>query len=396
MKVTQAVHQASQQSLDALNFCVSKSEPFEKVVKVNCRLFNLVSIAIGGLSKASQAVLSQFEATYGFFESIRIFGLVNSFVTPKDGKYFFTDAKNSWQKKTDRVFLAIHSSLKLINGFHRYSLINLGRIAKVSIGYLPIWKLVYDGFMVLSSFFGCWDAINNIIAKKKKIAEAESKIEKWENRATSIALIRSGNQAEISQFEKKYSDKVAKLNSDAKAYAESLKKLDSAHPDFAHLTEAKRLQMRQEVSAKVEATAAKIKSKAAVWQGRLSKIAGKDYQGLAQELSSKNVDAKIRKWEVIKANAKVDRNKNILYLISSSAKIAVISMALIFSVGQAFFTPAYLLPILLCGTVNDSGSLTRHLYTRYTDQNKVTEANLPPLRRGFSAPSVKDSASFQT
>lgn len=361
----QTMHQAA----DAAGYCARDTEPLEKVIKLSNRGITMTGIFFG-LSTSASLVSSQFKNAFEMFESIRIFALGKLLTVPdENGKYYL--ANKTWQKKTDRAFLTAHLTLKFFNGCHRLALINLGQIAKVSIGFLPIWKLVYDGLMVCSSVFNTWDCALSINDASKKLNIANHKIEKWEARKTTIALVKAGNQTEITSLDKKYSKKVDELNKDNRLYNDILQKLDSNHPDYAKLSPQERQTMRKDYKAKAAETAKKIATKLPIWQRRLDKIAARNYQGLGDDLASKDCVGKVKKWEKIQDVQKYARTRGWLGVANAVAKIIVIVLALTFSVFLTNFTAPYLFPIVFFGIINDGSGLARLVLDRNRNKPKA-------------------------
>jgi len=397
MNAVNNVYKGCQYGLDGCGKVAAKAatevELLEKLTKIGYRILDV--FAVKGNLSAPFAVLSRhLKQTAEVFESFRFFGAMQTLICPnKEGVYFLKDPKNSWQKCADRVFLAGHTGLKMLNGMDKFNLIHLGTVAKVSIGHLPIFKLTYDGFIILSSFFGSWDAINHLPGVRKHLSEADYKIEKWEFRPTMIALVRASDQIEIAEYQEKCittvfekqeeiaknNKKLAVLQQEALVYEDVLKNIDNGSfiaPKKSLLSFRAQTpeEIREKTQAKAKEIAKKIGQVKVIQQkyeqriqrceDRLTKIAAHDYKGLADELSTKNIEYKSNKWQVSKYNAEVDQNKMWLKIANAVGKIAVVTLALTLMAFN-FWTAAATLTLLGLGIVVDSIGSIKILYEDY-------------------------------
>jgi hypothetical protein len=372
MNAVNYVYQKFQTGLGWCAFSAVKVEPLEKVSKIGYKFIDLVALIRGSISSPLELLSSRLKVASDMFESIRFFDSMKTLVCPNEkGVYFFQDKTVTWQKRADRVFLAAHTGLKMVNGANKFGLINLGMVAKYSIGHLPIFKLTYDSFIILSSFFGNWDAINSLPKAQKNLALANEKIDKWEYRETLIDLIRAQDQIEIDEVLQRYSAKASeagqaldKLEVKAQKYSKKLKEL-AAQSD-APVTE-KSIQEKEILWAKAQKVAAEFDKMAAVKQkaeGRIFKIAQKDYESLADELAQKDRDFKVRKWEARKDKAEVDQTKCWLKIASAIAKIAVVTLALVFTAINLWTLPAAI-AVTALGLLSDSTGYVKILYENH-------------------------------
>lgn len=357
--------------LEIAAYTVTHNEPLEKVAKITGRIISIAEIVFNGLSEALSNFSSQVRDSIIVFETLRFVGIVNLLISPKNGKYFLTDPQNSWQKRIDRVNLAFHCSFKSFKGLSRFGFVSMGVMAKNVIGKLPIFTLVMDSFMLVSSFFSTWDSLGvNMPKARKKMAEADDKIDKWENRQTEIAYLKANIETEVVHYEEKYSTKSIELNT-------KLGELEKK----ARLNEDKLLKANEETQlpkAAQEKIISECKAEAIILsreidkvqvkqqknEDRIAKIAAKNYKGLAEDLEQKNVNLKLRKWEVCKANAKQEQSKTWLRVANAVAKFAVITVALTLAAISLSTTPA-LLSLLAMGVLSDSIGLSKLLVEEF-------------------------------
>ncbi len=359
-----------QVGLNAAGHSVTHVDALEKVVKITYRSIDIGNLLAKTPSETGEAISSQLRDTILFLESIRFIGIARMLFCPdKNGVYYLKNLKYTIQNRIGRVFLLAHTALKMVNGACKYNLMSLGKIGKYYVGQLPVFKLVYDGLYGIASIFNTWDATLGINKGAKTISLANKQIAKWEHRPTEIALTRIGDPAQIAKLEARYTGKLSKveeLKKDARLYADILEKLDT-DPSSLKVSDAKLKSMRKECTAKAQQVATKLdklSGKIPLLQERIAKIAARDFKGLAEDLAAKDIDYKVKKWKVIKANTKIDLNKNIMGFFSSIGKVAVIALALFFTAVNWWTFPC-LLTVLALGTFSDSMGLGKILYREF-------------------------------
>lgn len=362
-------------SLEVATFTATHSEPLEKVAKLAERFIRVSDVAFGGISQAVSNLGNQLRDAIIVFESLRFVGIMNFLVTPKNGKYFLVDSANSWQKRLDRVTLAIHCAFKSIKGLNKFGFVDLGVMAKNAIGKLPIFTLTMDSFILASSFFSTWDNLAVVQPKvRKKLDETEAKIEKWEYRPMAIAGLKAGDEIERRHFESKYNAKALELNNSLQGL-EKKARLNEDKLQKALSQEAGETQLPQNVQEKIikECTVeskklareiGSIQAKIIKTDGRIAKIVARDCKGLALDLEKTDVNFKIRKWEVGQANAKQESAKNWVKVANSVGKIAVVTLALTLTAINLWTAP-FLLTLLGMGILVDSIGLSKILLDEF-------------------------------
>lgn len=365
------IGQGFQKSLEVTAYAVDSAEALEKIAKIAERIIRVVGVLAEGLSTAVSNFGSQLKDTIIVFETLRFIGVLKLLTVPgPNGKYFLTDAANSWMKRADRVTLAFHCAFKTVKGLNKFGFVDLGVMAKDAIGKLPIFVLVMDSFILASSFFSSWDNIAVGLPKaRKKIAEANAKIDKWEYRPTAIALLKANDEIERKFFESKYDAKAKELH----AKIEGLEKKVRLNDD--KLAKAETSDLTQEAQDKIVAACAvekkklnaeitKASAKLVTVDDRIAKIAARDCRGLAEDLEKADTNFKVRKWEVCKSNGKQDESKVWIRLANAVGKIAVVVLALTLTAVNVWTAP-FMLSLLFLGIVVDSIGLSKILLEEF-------------------------------
>lgn len=318
--------------LDLASYSVTNVEPFEKISKIIFRTIDFFSVLTKKVSAPVLMLGSRLKDTCDITESLGLCGRVKELVCPDEkGQYFFK--KSSWQKCADRILLAVACVFKTINSAVKLSLVSLGKLAKLTIGRLPVFRLVPDCLVAVSSFFGTWESKNNAEAASAKLKIANRKVEKWAKRSALIEQVRRGNYAEFIALKNSYQKKVAKLE-------EQIKALDAASAT-------------KEIAIK--------KADLKKYQDRLAKIEANDNVGLADDLAKADISFKQKKWSVEQSNAKIMQNKAWFGIANGVSKIFVITMATTMTALSLASSP-HVLTLLAAGVCVDSIGLTKALY----------------------------------
>ena len=367
-------------------YSVSRSDALEKIAKITDRIIRFADTAFGSLSSSMTNFGAQLRDTIIVFETLRFIGVMNILLTPnKEGKFFLTDPRNSWQKRTDRVTLAFHTAFKMVKGFNKFGFVDLGFMAKNVIGKLPIFTLAMDSFIIASSFFSSWDSFINLGKVNERLAEAKAKYDKWEYRPTSVAYLKINDEVELKGCEeefnlkaKKLHDNQDKLEKEVRLHEDKLAKIaagDSKHP------KAKQVKIEKESTAKITELSLginKIAGKIEKNEGRIAKIAERNFQGLAADLDKADANFKLKKWEVMKSNAVQARTKVWFNIANAIGKIAVVTFALVVAAANAFAVVPVALSLLAMGIVVDSIGLTKILLTDLWTAKPVPKPQAAP------------------
>lgn len=374
-------------ALDIAAYTVTHNEPLEKVAKITARIISIAELAFNILSDAISNLKSQLLDTIIVFETLRFVGAVNLLVCPqKNGKYFLVDSENSWQKRVDRVNLAFHCAFKSFKGLNRFGFVSMGVLAKDAIGKLPFFTLIMDTFMLGSCTFSAWDNLGvNFPKARKNYAEADTKIIKWESRQTEIAYLKANIESECIHFESRYSQKANELDAELAKY----EKKDRLNADKllranepTQLPKAKQEKLISECEKKTikySRITAQIQRKQLKNDGRLEKIAAKNFRGLGEDLEKTNITYKLKVWEVRKANASQIQSKVWLRVANSVAKFTAICLAFTLT-ALSFWTVPASLALFGMGVLTDSIGLSKLLVEEFWKAK--------PIPTNFAAPAV--------
>jgi len=359
-----------QQTFEVLNKIVSENEKLEKVAKNFVRASDMAALITGSISSSLSSMTENVRNYTIVYDSVKIFGATKALVgRDEDGKYIWTNPKNTWQRVADRVFLFAHSAFKTYRGVVKAGLATYGELAKNIIGSLPIFTFLMDGLVTISNIFSIWDlSISGLPKANKKIADAEQHITKWKCRKLDIEFLRSiGDQITVKRYENKYLEKSKTLDkklADTNAALEKVK-AESNFPvlgtDSTSLKayKQKMSDCQQEINS-LQEKINHIGTKIIQNNGRLDKIRNHDYAGLAADLAKGPIDAKIRKWEVVKSNSGIPLTQSWLGVAHAISKIAVIVVALTVTAINLWTLP-FALTVLSLGMLSDTLGLVKLL-----------------------------------
>lgn len=363
-------------SLELAAYTVTHSEPLEKVAKLIERIIRVAEVIMGTLSTAFLTLASQLKDTIIVFETLRFVGVMNLLICPKNGKYFLTDPANSWQKRADRVTLAFHSALKSFRGLNKFGFVEMGAMAKNAIGQLSIFALVTDSFILASNFFSSWESIaNNLPKAHKKIADADSKIDKWEHRPAALDYLRVGDELECKYFETVYIAKANALHAHFDRLEKKVRFNDDKHQKALEVNEAGESRLPKAIQEKIIADSlsenkkigieiGKVEAKLQKTEQRIARLAARELTELAKELGKTDSTFKVKQWEVMKANAEQEQTKVWLRIANAIGKIAVVSFALVLT-SINLWTAPFTLSLLFLGIVVDSIGLSKILVEEF-------------------------------
>jgi hypothetical protein len=334
----------SQFAVDATAQIALQVEPLEKVAKLGYKAIQLFG-TFTDIPENFMNLAQHLRGSVAFFETVQFVGRIKELVCLNEKGQTFYEA-NTWQKFTDRVALAIHSSMKAIRTLAKHGMVDLGRLNANIVGKLTYFSLVTDAFILVSSGFSIWDNILNIKSARKSFFEAEFKVEKWEYRKTLIAQVESGIEPEIKALQAKYERKIEAATEkvlDGQITAQKVAELNLAQQKYTQ---------------------------------RLALIKAHDNLGLADELLKADIAYKQKKWSVMKHNATVDYNKAGLGIANSSFKIVVVAFAITLSAAN-LWANIVLRPFLLGGIVTDSIGINKFFYGHYNKRKPLPAKPVP-------------------
>lgn len=387
-----------QNSLAYADFTAGDAEAAEKFAKIIYRQIELANYIFKNVSAPFLTFSTQLKDACTMFESVKIFGSIKMFIVPeKNGHYLLTNPDNSWQKCVDRIMLLGHNAFKFAKGLNKFGFIELGVMAKNVIGQLPIFTLVMDAFIVGSSAFSTWDtAAFGLPNARKEASKAKEKLEKWQGRLAAIEFLEIGHADEAKKFSDRYFGKLEAVN----------KKIDSLAFDAVaaevRIAELERPLAEYQTTPELEAAKAalaetnqnlkKAEAERDALLPYIERINAQDWKGLAAILKEKatlpmrivnqawkdrkeddtlsRVDFKVRKWEVLKTNAKIDTDKAWIRIANAVGKIVVVGLALAFSAMNLWVLPSFI-AINLIGTAVDSIGWSKFVTDRF--YKNVTE-----------------------
>lgn len=320
-----------QKGLDLTHEAISKSANLEKVAKITFRTIDFFSLLTGKIATGFKVLSSHLKDTATVTECFNLASRVKELACPDKGEYFLK--KSTWQKCADRIFLTAAAVFKTVNAAVKLALINLGRLASVTIGRVPVMRLIPDTFMMFSSFFSIWDNKNVSKKESEKLAVANNKMEKWANRPALIANVRSGESETVFYLKNDYQMKCALLERE-------IHRLDP-------VAKSKEIAKKTAVLNK--------------YQNRLTLIAKNNYEDLANELAKADISLKQKHWSNATNQSKYGQNKAWLGIASGISKMFVITMA---TTGTALgmCSLPWLLSLTAVGIAVDSIGLTKSLY----------------------------------
>lgn len=358
-------------------FTVKNADPAEKVAKIAYRAIDSALIITHTVSKPWSNLSTELKDSATIFESLKVFGALKMIACPDaQGRYFLTNSQNTWQKRADRLTLLAHTSFKTVKGLSKAGFVNLGVMSKEVIGRLPAFTLAMDSFIVLSSIFGWWDTmIVGLPKANESIARDEDKLAKWEYRPLAIAYLRIDDETEKTAFKNKYMlkaqslEKLLKVNADKVLLKEEkIKEIEEDKTCTPAEREAVILSCRSSIQ-KFEKEANVLLQKQKKNDARLEKIETNNWKDLIEDLTKQQIygqGGKINKWEVVKHNDQIAKNKSWLKIANSVGKIAVVTFALTLTslFGAAWAVP-FALSVLALGIVVDSLGLVKILYDEF-------------------------------
>lgn len=323
---------AFQKGLALTHEAVSKTENLKNVAKVGSKAIELFSLLTGKVSLAFKMLSSHLRETVDIIESFALVGRFKELACPENGEYFLK--KSSWQKCADRILLTASGVLKTINLAAKFTFINLGKIAKLTLGKVSLLWLVPESLVAISNIFSIWD--NKIENQKinKKIELASGKVEKWATRSALIKDLRAGDCETIFNLKNGYQVKVASLEREIYGLG------------------------AEAVGNKETAKKTEVLNK---YRSRLELIAKDNYAELADDLAKQDIPFKHKHWSVVYHNEKLKQNKKFVGTASSISKIFIISMV---GAGMALglSTLPWTVSVIAAGIAVDSLSLAKSLY----------------------------------
>lgn len=354
------IHDFVCDSLDLAVFA-AQMEPLEKVFKNVQRGIEIAMQLARTANEALSGISANFKSAAEFLESIRFIGAWKQLLIPqKNNKYLLTDPDVSSYKKGDRVLLAGHTSCKMVRALNKWKLIDLGQIAKVTIGaHLTVFHFITDGLMIGSSSLGLLDLSSQWKNYVDKLHQIDQKRNKWKQRNEMLGLLLTEDQSEITKFQKQCEQKVEKVRLQLELKHKELNvcrdllhnkaELSNEHKDQKHL-------MLE--SKKNEQQIGQLETKLNKNVTRLQKLAACEYTLLVHEMSSKNVKNKQRGLDIQTADTHSKALPLVIKTASSAAKIAVISFALVLTAFN-FFATLPTIALLSLGIIADSLGLVK-------------------------------------
>lgn len=379
--------------LEYSNFTATEAEPFEKALKIVDRGIQLAQLITGTVSTPFLTLSSQLKDACTVLESVKIFGSIKMFIVPeKNGHYLLTNPDNSWQKCLDRVSLLAHNAFKFVKGLNKFGFVQLGVMAKNVIGQLPIFTLVMDSFIVASSAFSTWDTFAFGLPKAHgEASEAQAKLDKWQGRLAAIEYLKTGHADEAKKISDRYLKKFEEIDNKITSLtfdqiAAELKIAELQRPLSVEYQTTPELEETKAVLAEANKGLKQAEAAKNALLPYIELINNQEWKGLAAILEEKanrpmriinqawtdrkeddavsRVDFKIRKWEAMKTNAKINTNKAWISIANAIGKIVVVGMALAFSALNLWVLPS-LIAINLVGNTVDAIGWTKFATTKF-------------------------------
>lgn len=344
-----------------LNVCESTTrevDSLEKLLKIFARCFEIIQTMSGTMSRAFENLNSKIKDTLLVFSSIKVISSVQKVIClanellckDKEGKYFFTNPKNSIVNRVSRVSVAIHYCFKIVKNLNKLKLLSLGVLAKNAIGKLPIFDLITDSFKFFNNLFKVADAIAYRFPEdRKNIRTAREKLKKWKRRPELIRRLKTNDLTVLDAFR-----------------TTSLKTHELVTHEILYLNEKRGLESDQANKDNIDPEIRKLEGRLKRIEHRLRLIESKDCLALAADLEKQKIDGyggKIHRWTTIEKNLQILEKKNWLLAIKSISKIALVVITLS---AAAIYGGVWSLPlaltILILANVNDAIGLIKILY----------------------------------
>ena len=163
--------EAVQGAARGFGFIVGNGAALSKTVKVALPIFKLIQIAVPG-AEGVKSFADMLSTVKSFFSGLSLFNRGNEFLAPGE---FVKMRKKGWQKVVSRVNLTFGNAMSLATFLDKVNLIQLGKIATFAVGNIPVFKLIHDSFIVISSGLGIWSSALDV----KKADEKEGNAKKW-------------------------------------------------------------------------------------------------------------------------------------------------------------------------------------------------------------------------
>lgn len=147
--------QIYQQGLNGFAHIVSNTSSLEKVLRIIYKAIKFYSEMYSATGKTIALGFTnlslQIRNSSEILSSIQSVNLMQGLTCPnRQGLYFFQ--RMSWQRCAGKIFFLFYSILSNIRLAAKLKFIDLGKISKVAIGHLPIFRLTTGSFYMLYCF----------------------------------------------------------------------------------------------------------------------------------------------------------------------------------------------------------------------------------------------------
>lgn len=128
-----------------------------KVVKKSIQLYTNAKENTANLLTLNK-LKNQLTDTIEILAVAQTVNLVHELSCPNEsGLYYF--ARSTWQKSIGRIFYLFYSICGNLHFLAKFEFIQLGKIHKIAIGHLSLFRMVSEGQYVLYRIFSAWDGI---------------------------------------------------------------------------------------------------------------------------------------------------------------------------------------------------------------------------------------------
>ncbi|MBX9923833.1 MAG: hypothetical protein K2Y01_06955 [Rhabdochlamydiaceae bacterium] len=150
-KKTGLGYESALETFSRITSNTSSLKRFLRIVYKALKFHSEIHLLMGGIANSGTSKLAlQLRESVEILTTAHSVNLVQELTCPnKKGVYFFYRA--SWQRCASRIFFLFYSFLHHVQLAEKFQFIDLGKISKIAIGQLPIFKFVAGSMSALSS-----------------------------------------------------------------------------------------------------------------------------------------------------------------------------------------------------------------------------------------------------
>lgn len=286
--------------------------------------------------------------------------------------YLLTNAKKSFEKKAEKVCMAVSSFFKSIIGLGKYELIDLSKWKKWTLdsgGNLSVLEFVANSFMIIANFFSLSESASEIQKQNKTLKTEGDKESKWRVRPELKALLMNADDATVEALKRKFTYKERHFHIEVLSKQQHIHRLEEELRQIEQLPEAQRETSRIEIQAKrlhVQRDLDDASRKMSKYSHRLTHLNNHEYESVANQWSVDKINRKIQNHHNHYENAKDKKYIGMVKIASTISKIAVVALAMTLTALNAW-TIIPTIVVLSLGIFTDFTAL----YRAYLEEHKI-------------------------